>query len=176
MKNKIIIILQVLISVMFFRCASINKFVSEVTKYNDKDLHAQGISSQGRIYLGAKEKMERKGQVNLACTVDIIDPNGNKILEPGETITFVATIRNFSLDYTVYPKLRILKYSDDKLKPTVDILFLSALDPGEKTEIKETLTWDMNLTGLKVNYNFYAFDKFFKSSSIKTDFVIPVTM
>ena len=99
MKNKIIIILQVLISVMFFRCASINKFVSEVTKYNDKDLHAQGISSQGRIYLGAKEKMERKGQVNLACTVDIIDPNGNKILEPGETITFVATIRNFSLDY-----------------------------------------------------------------------------
>ena len=158
-------------------CASVSRIIPPLpgSKANHSE-HVYAQSGKGTIGLGAKRLMEKKGRVNLACTVDVIDPSGNSSLDMGETISLKITVRNFSMEHAINPKLEIIRQYGKDGKRIMDILFLPGLRPGQKTDITETVSWDMQYTDKTIFISIKAFDSVHESSSLTTAIEFPVTL
>jgi len=162
--------------VIFAGCSSVKRVISRVPGFpdykNDKDMAAQAVSNPGFIGKLAGRRLNIKGQTNIACTVDVIDPVPDNKLGHGETITFIVTVRNFSMDRIIHPKLEVSLYLNDN-PDILKIIFLNSLDPGEKAEFKEYIEWHRDIAGKLIRYRFRVFDNLTNSSSLVMEEDIP---
>jgi hypothetical protein len=132
-----------------------------------------GYSKPGSIGTKTEEVVVQETGTGLICSISIEDPSDDLVLEQDETIKIKVLVRNFT-ETRVRPKLEILTLPEESQRPSLKIVWLTQIQPGDMVTYNEIIKWRQNLTPGTFVYKFRAFDprKGLTSEPIETSFRI----
>ena len=133
-----------------------------------------GYSKAGSIgIIKTEEVVVEETGTGLICSISIEDPTDNLVLEQDETIKIKVLVRNFT-ETRVRPKLEILTLPEESQRPSLKIVWLTQIQPGDMVTYNEIIKWHPNLIPGTFVYTFRAFDplKGLTSEPIETSFRI----
>jgi hypothetical protein len=139
-------ITQIVLLILFFVAAS------------HPQERATGLSKPGSIGRRKPTYDIPPGESRLVCSVSIQDPLDDGMLNEGESVTLNVLIRNFTHDKFIHPKLEIQKYFGRLQRPSMEVIWLTRLAPGEMITYDETVEWSDDLSAEIILLKYRAFD------------------
>ncbi len=128
---------------------------------------ATGFSPPGSLGGGISVSDSDRGK--MVCTVSLLDPDGEMLLDKNTSVKIKIMVRNFTETHVLHPKLEIVIQPAGDARPIMRILWLKQIKPWDSVTREEVIIRHPEFPLGTLTYRIRAFDARLKMMSDATD-------